>query len=411
MKLDIVGGLYGEKCVFPPWDEHFGPGGRAAAALDNRSLDVTLHCYFPAQSSFADFLSSNFNFKLNRQDIETYPRFSYLHHLSVPWISPSPMVQGQLIEVEGDKILQYGFIEGEARVHGNQVVYDPQSATNPLGFRCNGSSAKRLAICCNYSEGRSLTGESEPEKIAIALQKQDGADCVLVKAGGKGCCVIENGLNQWVPPVPTPKVSKLGSGDIFSAEFAYGWMIKNLSGSEAAKRASLQTAYFCNFPYVPLKEDVAAENIPTVELPDLSSRSDCEFDVYLAGPFFSLGQRWLIDEARVQLRQMGLKVFSPVHEIGDGPSRQVAKADLDALEKCKFVFACLDGLDPGTVFEIGYANKMKIPVIIYGQDFHKGDLVMFEGTGCIILDDFVSAIYRAAFWAGFQKTASTGVSH
>ena len=40
--------------------------------------------------------------------------------------------------------------------------------------------------------------------------------------------------------------------------------------------------------------------------------------VYLAGPFFSMGQRWLVDEARRCLGELGMDVFSPFHDIGPG---------------------------------------------------------------------------------------------
>src|SRR3546814_19719315 len=79
--------------------------------------------------------------------------------------------------------------------------------------------------------------------------------------------------------------------------------------------------------------------------------------VYLAAPFFDLAQRWLFEEARSNLLDMGAQVFSPVHEVGPGPASIVAPEDIAGLEAADVVFAVLNGVDPGTIFEeIGRAH-------------------------------------------------------
>lgn len=52
-------------------------------------------------------------------------------------------------------------------------------------------------------------------------------------------------------------------------------------------------------------------------------------------------------------------------------------------------------MDPGTVFEVGYAVKLGIPVVGLAQNVRPEDLKMMEGTGCAIHSDFASAVYRA----------------
>jgi nucleoside 2-deoxyribosyltransferase len=120
--------------------------------------------------------------------------------------------------------------------------------------------------------------------------------------------------------------------------------------------------------------------------------------VYLAGPFFDIGQRWLVEEANDYLLEMGANVFSPVHEVGPGPADIVAPEDIKGLERSDVVFAILNGMDPGTIFEVGYAVKKGIPVVGLAQNVRLEDLKMMEGTGCEIHSDFASAIYRA-IWA------------
>jgi nucleoside 2-deoxyribosyltransferase len=78
--------------------------------------------------------------------------------------------------------------------------------------------------------------------------------------------------------------------------------------------------------------------------------------VYLAGPFFDLAQVWLIEQARANLREMGLEVFSPYHDIGLGSANDVVAKDLEGIDASHLVFAIADGLDPGTLYEIGYAR-------------------------------------------------------
>lgn len=61
------------------------------------------------------------------------------------------------------------------------------------------------------------------------------------------------------------------------------------------------------------------------------------------------------------------------------------------------VFAILDGLDSGTIFEIGFASAKGKKVIIYNESVDDKDLVMFSGENTFIIKDYVSAIYRTVW--------------
>jgi len=69
------------------------------------------------------------------------------------------------------------------------------------------------------------------------------------------------------------------------------------------------------------------------------------------------------------------------------------------LERCGAVLALLDGLDPGTIFEVGYARKLGIPVIalFHGDPGHV--LSMLLGSDCEICNDFSTAAYKTAWVA------------
>jgi nucleoside 2-deoxyribosyltransferase len=118
--------------------------------------------------------------------------------------------------------------------------------------------------------------------------------------------------------------------------------------------------------------------------------------VYLAGPFFTIAQLWLIEEARRCLTDAGMKVFSPFHEIGPGPAEEIGPADIAALNECDAVFAVLDGLDSGTIFEVGYARALDKPVVGFAQTVTEEDLKMIVGSGCTVIPDFVTAILAVA---------------
>jgi nucleoside 2-deoxyribosyltransferase len=96
---------------------------------------------------------------------------------------------------------------------------------------------------------------------------------------------------------------------------------------------------------------------------------------------------------------LGLDVFSPVHEIGPGPAEVIAPADLAGLDDSDVVFAILDGLDSGTVFEVGYARAKEKPVYALAQTVSEEDLKMMVGSGCRVCDDFVTALHHLAWRA------------
>ncbi|MNG23475.1 Nucleoside 2-deoxyribosyltransferase [compost metagenome] len=72
--------------------------------------------------------------------------------------------------------------------------------------------------------------------------------------------------------------------------------------------------------------------------------------------------------------------------------------DLVAIRACDLVFAIGDGLDSGTIYEIGYARALNKPVVVYAENESEENMKMMEGSGCILSKDYVTAIYKAV-WA------------
>jgi len=152
----------------------------------------------------------------------------------------------------------------------------------------------------------------------------------------------------------------IGSGDVFSAVFAGEWAENGEDAADAALTASKATATFCRHRSLPISRAVV-ESVPNSASPTFISPDATPPTIYLAGPFFDIGERYVVEEVKHLLESEGADVISPVHDIGraadyDSPE-EVAQQDLDAIERSDLVFALLDHLDSGTHFEVGYARK------------------------------------------------------
>jgi nucleoside 2-deoxyribosyltransferase len=353
---------------------------------------VQLHTYV-AQSmkTGAAYLAADCGAKLFATEAEHAVSFDYLHPLSTPVIRPAlaRITPHRPLHVAADVVLRYGMLEGDAIIDARVAIYDPQSAFGAKRFSANGSQAGRLAIVMNRMEAQAMTGLADPRTAATTLIESGEAAVVVIKMGGKGALVATREAVRSIPLYRTGRVWKLGSGDVFSAAFAALWGCRDMAPLEAADLASRATAAYCD-----------SRTLPSPSVPELRAMANSpgmagQGSIYLAGPFFDIAQRWLIEEARGLLIDLGATVFSPVHEVGPGPAEVVAPEDIKGLEAADAVFAILSGLDPGTIFEIGYAVRKGIPVVALAQNVKEEDIKMIVGTGCEIVDDFASALYRA----------------
>jgi len=393
--ITVVGGVYRERCVQPRWNALYGSAGRAAAALSYRHPVKLVTYVDDANNRELHALAETLGFELRAERVRETVSFDYVHPLSIPVIQPPPKVlsRAEPLTAQGDVVLRFGMMESTGVVEGDRVVYDPQSAYDPEPFAQNGSKAKSLAIVANALEVRLLTGTSDPEIGGSTLLANEGASVVVVKRGSRGALVLTAGARSAIPAFRTESVFSIGSGDMFAAAFTYFWGIELLDPTLAADLASRATARYC--------ESQAAELLSRSELEALpyDRLTASKGKVYLAGPFFTLAERWLVEEARTHLRGMHLDVFSPVHDVGFGPAEKIAKADLKGVEECDRVLALVDSADPGTLFEVGYARKCGKPVVALTETLSEEKKKMLIGSGCICTDDFATAIYLTSWVA------------
>jgi hypothetical protein len=391
----VVGGVYEERCIEPRWDDVYGSAGRAAAAISAAVTDLKLVTYRARQlEDGLESLSLAYGLSIDGPVVDEGISFDYFHSLAVPRISPRPdaIPKHEPIVVQDDVVLRFGMLEGTARVGARTAVYDPQSAFDPRPFRENGSTAERLALVLNRLEARRFTGEEDPQRAATTLIARGDADCVVLKLGAKGALVATAQHQALVPSYVSDTVFKIGSGDVFSAAFTLFWAVQGRPPEEAADLACRAVSRYVNSRSLPIE---TAEALATAQVQPARQGQGC---IYLAAPFFNLGERWLVEETRTQLLAMGASVFSPLHDVGVGPGEVVAAQDLAGLDKSQVVLAVLAGADAGTLFEVGYAVSRDIPVIALAQNMRPEDLKMPSGTGCRIVGDLVSAIYQA-LWA------------
>ncbi|WP_135662121.1 PfkB family carbohydrate kinase [Halorhabdus rudnickae] len=404
----IAGGTYHEVCQFPPDTAFFGSGLRAAAATESLiSSRNQLHtCISSADKETLETFAATFNFDTHITEIPVTVSFDYLHNHSNPVISTSGATNynRKLSGISGDAILRFGLLEGTAIVSGERVVYDPQSA-NPVPFGENGSTADELALVLNRNEAAQLAGEDRLESILTELMAgTTDADVVVLKRGAKGAIIRTSNMTSRIPVFQTESVWGIGSGDVFSAIFAAEWAENGETAVDAALTASKATAYYCRHRRLPISRE-HIQSLPNSTSSTFISPDATPPTIYLAGPFFDIGERFVVEEVKNILEGESADVISPIHDIGraadyDSPE-EVAQQDLDAIEQSDLVFALLDHLDSGTHFELGYARKEGTPVIGYADNLETSRETMILGSGCEVYGDLSSAIFNA-IWRAYD---------
>lgn len=397
--IKIAGGVYRERCMWPTSDEFYGSAGRAACAIAKLGGEAELYSYADVDADeVMTGYAMGYGFAWKHEPIDRSAEFYYVHGLATPSIRQA---EGEFVslKVKGECVLRYGMLEGSVVVDADYAVYDPQDAERPELFHQNGSKANHLALVLNEREAglllkRFLPAEQAIEQVAATFS----AEVVVLKCGARGALVLSNGKLDRVPAYSTTRVSKIGSGDQFVANFAFAWMIEKRGLVECVDRASRATAFYCQHNAFPTPAELDAYD-PQPLTQSTRWLEGFRPRVYLAGPFFTLAQLWMVEQAKRHLEEMGLLVSSPYHDVGPGEAEYVVPRDLKAIEESDLIFAIGDGLDSGTVFEIGYARSEGLPVVVYVEHETRENLKMMEGSDCFMCRDFVSAIYRTGWIA------------
>jgi hypothetical protein len=388
--ISVIGGTYREIEYDDISMEIFGSGFRCCKFLLENSCKVQY--YTSGNKEVERYLNENkkvyqsFDFQLT-ETIELIT-FKYSFALDYPQILPnirSISKTDDIIVGSGD-VICYGMMESDFKINCNKVVYDPQTAIHPKSFATIGT-ATELVYIVNLSEARSISGEEEFEKIKNYFFNVEKAKALIIKNGPHGAKLFYADNEILIPSFITDRVSKIGSGDIFTSSFGYYWMEKNLPLEDCAILASKSTASYCNAK-VYVDATVFDFGYKEFKTNDITNKQ-----IYLAAPFFTIAELILIDKIRTAFLDFGVKVFSPFHDVGFGNHESVAKQDLDGLKKSDIVFAVFDNLDSGTLIESGFALAIDKKIIGYHRTCSDSDLLMLR-PGIKIFDHLTSAMYQ-----------------
>lgn len=386
----IIGGAYHERCVRPPIERLRGSGLRAATVLRRvRSAPTLLTAVSADERDEFEAVSGGFGLVASAMERDAVVTFSYYTPVSPPAIDGVAARLRKPLVADSDTILQFGMIESghDSASRCRTLILDPQGDTSVLPLES--IAYDRLAIVGNEREIRRLGASQDVESAADRLRLQTNAECVVTKCGARGTIVTSADGVTRIGPRPTDTVQPIGSGDAFSAVFAHQYGVESRTSMEAADRASDFTA-----SYVSSRSEIAYGEGETIAQIPFGPRPR----VYLASPFFDLGQLWVVDLVRRALIELGADPFSPYHDVGVG-GLEVAARDLAGLDASNSVLALLDAFDTGTVFEVGYAVRNGTPVVAYLDPRKTDQLTMIEGAGVEVTDDLATSIYRA-IWAG-----------
>lgn len=347
--MKVLGGAYRETCEVPESDEVMGSGLRAAGAVAAAATPTLHTAVDDALQADVEAVAGGLHVRLDSVERDQPVGFRYFTPLSNPTID-GPGATAEALRVEGDAVLAFGMVEGGVRSVGcSRLVVDPQRPRDLSGLDLSPYRYGQLALVCNSNEIRALSEVADPVEAAVTARARYGADVVVVKRGAVGAAIVTADVTH-IGPHPTMSVWPIGSGDVFAGAFALRWGGGD-DAVEAARAASAATAWWCGTKAMPVPAailDGGAPRHPEVAADELNVEGTPR--VYLAGPFFDLPQRWLVELARHSLVGLGAEVFSPFHEVGPGGD-EVAAADLEGLHGCGAVLALVDGWDAGTLYE------------------------------------------------------------
>lgn len=377
--MDIAGGLYRELCETPRWDAIHGSGGRAAAAVLKLSSEVRLHTYVSAAHHGAAERLRALGVDVHPAPADATVVFAYFHPLSRPHLQPPPseLRKAPTIEVEAEAVLRFGMVEGDARVGAKRAVFDPQTAREAASFRANGSRAESLALVLNEGELRALAHQDDLQAAAQAALLQEEADVLVVKRGIRGVRVFTaaGGVEE-IPAYRSREVFKIGTGDVFSAHFAYWWGEAGRPPAEAADRASRAVAAYAETRALPPPPDAGTRE------PRRITQEAAR--VLLLGQADTLGRRYVLEEARFGLRELGVEVACPALDRRGAASPEPFDAVLAVAEAMPAV---------------GGADLARLAANRPGVIFREASAGSAPSGGMKEVWDFTTALYEAAWSA------------
>ncbi len=222
--------------------------------------------------------------------------------------------------------------------------------------------------------------------------KKLGASYVLLKEnrGGSRLFDLKNGVVEQIPAVLSKTQNSVGVGDAFTAIFA---SLSDDASDAAWRGMQVATSYSqTTFPD-DLRRDVqrdlnlsldVVKSLGGVNLPWHDRQ---KMNIYFAAPDFSYIDKPEIDIAIEALIYHNFKVRRPIQENGEAAPKSTSEdllkfyeLDLKLLQQCVAVFAVPITRDPGTVFEMGVAVQMGLPVVTFDPRNENNNTMIMCGS-------------------------------
>jgi nucleoside 2-deoxyribosyltransferase len=245
-------------------------------------------------------------------------------------------------------------------------------------------------------------------------------DSVLLKENRGGSRLFHCGTTEWlgIPAQIRPILHSVGVGDYFDSVYVAQ---RRLHGDKPSLAyASFAAAEYASyFDDQSVRESVAAvleigpediQQFGGVVLPWEVRR---KINIYLAAPDFDHVDTAPLDALASALMYHNLSPRRPVREHGQAREDsskaekiQLAKADLDLLDRCQLLVAVLLYDDPGTLIEIGVALGKMMPVIVF-DPFNRARNLMLTELPILVsadLDKVVAQVFVQAAKVTNEKT-------
>lgn len=390
--VTIIGGTYREIDYDEISIEIFGSGFRGVKFLLENNCEVDFKT--AGNSETLSYLKENQKVYKNLHfDLAPHNElitFKYTFPLDNPSIFPNVLNISKLnlVDIKEDNIIAFGMLESVYNVHGKKVVYDPQTSIKPLKFSEFGK-AEELIYVVNRNEANAIAASENIDDIKNYFFNVENAKAFIIKDGPFGAILYFRNKEVKIPSYITENVFKIGSGDIFTSSFGYYWMNKNLSIEVSAIYASKSTAIFCD-----KKAYIDVSNYAGFDYEEFHLKSLDDKQVYLASPFFAISELILIDKIRSAFLSLGIKVFSPFHDVGLGDSELIAKYDIEGIDNSDIIFCLFDNYDSGTLIESGYALAKGKKIIGYHRTCTEDNLLMLKGSSIEYYNHLTTAIYK-----------------
>ncbi|OPY28934.1 MAG: Nucleoside 2-deoxyribosyltransferase [Methanocella sp. PtaU1.Bin125] len=137
--------------------------------------------------------------------------------------------------------------------------------------------------------------------------------------------------------------------------------------------------------------------------------------LFLSGPFFTAEEVARLDRVKSALEKAGFEVYSTYHrnsriDLGSARAKKQRFTMLcKEIEESDGLFAVLDGRDPGTIWEIGYAFAAGKQVVAFWEKDPYFSLMIDGSAACLIGFDSIGR-HIGDCLAGGMVNRPTGIS-